>query len=76
MRVSARREDPGYSTKAYHCQVTVDGINVTNKCHTADEEKGIAWCNKLNANGQPYIENNAVAEEILHGKVKISFDEE
>ncbi len=57
MRISMRKGDPGFNMFfADRCKVFVDGINVSSKCHTADEEKGMAWCND---------------GEILRGKVEL-----
>ncbi len=57
MRISTREGDPGFNMVfANRCKVFVDGVNVSSKCHTADEAIGIAWCN----NG-----------ETLYGKVEL-----
>lgn len=74
MRVSIRQDDPGYnSAVAFNCSILVDGVDVTLRCFTADEEKGIAICYKHNEDGEPYIDLGRMAEETLHGKVEIKF---
>ena len=75
MRLSIRMDDPSYNKYlAFNCTVLVDGVDVTGKCHTADEEKGVAWCYKHNEEGKPYVDPcnpGKVAEEELTGKVEI-----
>ncbi len=59
---------------ALNCTVTVDGVDVTGRCHTADEEKGFAMCFKEDLFGEKYYDpdEDQVAEETLKGKVVIS----
>ena len=74
MRVSVREEDPGYNLAvAFNCSIIVDGVDVTLRCFTADEEKGIALCYKHDEDGKLYVDSGMMAEEILHGKVEIEF---
>lgn len=49
MRSSFKKHDPGYPTRVLG-KVLVDGVEV-HKCHTADEEQGIALCYQTNPNG-------------------------
>ncbi len=72
MRLSVRRDDPGHSPEALRCRVFVDGVDVTNRCFTADEEEGKAWCYAHNDRGQPYANSwGKPVEEVLKGKVEI-----
>lgn len=76
MRLSIREEDPGYNDDATrHCRVLLDGVDVTGRCHTADEEEGKVWCYKWNAEGKPFVDpdhpDKGAVEEILTGKVLI-----
>ena len=74
MRVSIRKEDPGYNLAvAYTCTILLDGKDITLNCFTADEEKGIAMCYKRNSEGKVYIDNEKLAEEILYGEIEIRF---
>ena len=72
MRLSIREDDPGYDRRAMGCIVFVDGVDVTNRCFTADEEKGMAWCLKHNELGRCFCDSsNNIVEEVLTGKVVI-----
>lgn len=42
MRKSVKQDDVGYDPKAYKYEVYLDGIFLQD-CHTADEEKGVAY---------------------------------
>ena len=57
-------------------KILVDGVDVTNHCHTADEEEGKAYCYKCDEEGRHYIDPDnphQAAQEVLEGKVEISF---
>lgn len=74
MRLSVRKDDSGYNPEALdNCRSFVDGVDVTARCYTADEEEGKAWCFKLNELGQKFIdpETNEPAVEVLSGEVII-----
>ena len=75
MRLSVRKDDPGFNQEAtLHCSIFVNGVNVTERCHTADEEEGKAWCFKHNELGRPFTDPNfpdRAVEEVLTGKVII-----
>lgn len=74
MRLSIVESDPGYDMKATsRCKVLVDGVDVTNRCHTADEEERKAWCYKLNEFGKKFAspDRTKVVQEVLTGDVKI-----
>ena len=77
MRISVRKDDRGYDPRAGHgpyVKVYVNGADVTNRCYTADEEKGKAWCFRHNADGQPFPDpkdHEQAACEVLAGAVKI-----
>ena len=71
MRKSVCEDDSGFDNRRY--KVFVDDKEVTNRCHTADEEEGVAYCYALNAEGNKYVDHKTgdVARETLHGKVRI-----
>lgn len=77
MRISVKKNDPGFNPAK--CLVYLDGEDITQECHTADEEEGKVWVNKKNADGKYFIEscpccgtpNAVVAEEVLVGDVKV-----
>ena len=74
MRLSVRKDDPGYDAEALKdCRAFVDGIEVTDRCVTADEEEGKAWCFKHNEEGRAFVDDATgnPAEEILTGDVVI-----
>lgn len=75
MRVSVRKGDLGYKhfDIALNCDVFVDGEAVTDRCHTADEEEGKAYCYLWNEKGKVFLDatKQEAAEEILTGKVEI-----
>ena len=80
MRVSVRKEDPGYVEDTVgNCTIFVNGIDVTNRCHTADEEEGKAWCFKHNEENKKIIDpdnDDKIAEEVLTGEVVIMLGRE
>lgn len=51
--------------------VTVDGIDVTNRCWEADDAAGYARCHALDAEGHTYVVGDAIAQETLRGVVVI-----
>ncbi len=74
MRVSVRENDPGFNMRvANRCKVFVNGVDVTNRCYTADEEKGIVWCYKWNEEKRVFLDpiKNEAAQKTLRGKVEI-----
>lgn len=77
MRLSVDKDDPGYGETS-RVKILVNGVDVTKRCYTADEEEGKAYCFKHNAEGHVYVEPNnppQAAQEILEGKVEIIFPE-
>ena|ERR1035441_9629960 len=52
-------------------RASLDGVDISHKCFYADAQRGIARCNKLNAQGRPYVENFHLATEELRGRVVI-----
>lgn len=42
MRVSVKKDDPGYTKDAYKYKVFLDGVEIKH-CFTADEERGKAF---------------------------------
>ncbi len=75
MRVSVRENDPGYKNIniALSCDIFVNGEAVTARCHTADDEKGKAYCFLWDEKGQVFLNGitKEPAEEVLVGKVEI-----
>ncbi len=77
MRLSIREDDPGYNLAATnHCTVFVNGLDVTARCHTADEEEGKAWCFKHNEEERKFMDpaTGEPATEVLVGDVVILLD--
>ncbi len=73
MRLSVKKDDPGFDADTQHCQIFVDGLDVTARCYTADEEEGKAWCFKHNELGEVFCDpaTDKPAAEVLSGKVVI-----
>ena len=76
MRLSVIEDDPGYRnlTITSSCSIHLDGIDITNRVFTADEELGKVWCFKKNEEGNSFLDPNdpsRAATELLEGKVKI-----
>ena len=74
MRLSILKNDPGYDFElSNRCKVLVDGVDVTNRCQTADEEEGKAWCLKHDSEGKAFTDHSIgeVAKEVLSGKIEI-----
>ena len=74
MRASCRKDDSGYTPKTLDLVVLVDDIDVTNRCFTADEESGEAFCYTYNKEGKFFLdpENpDEIKTEIMRGKVEI-----
>ena len=72
MRLSVRRNDPGYHPEAFGAEVYLDG-QIIDDCITADEEKGEVFILKRNTLGEYIInaEGANIAEERKTGKVQI-----
>ena len=51
--------------------VTVDGIDVTNRCFEADDAAGYARCHALNGEGETFKVDGAIVQETLRGAVVI-----
>ena len=69
MRLSVMRNDPGFDLElSMVAQVLVDGVDVTSRCFTADEELGEAKCYRLDEFGRYF---DAPAVETLRGRVEI-----
>lgn len=71
MRVTVCREDFGTQVGPGAVKVTVDDVDVTNRCHTADDESGEAWCWLHNENGELYLVGSELAAEVLRDHVVI-----
>ncbi len=71
MRASANPTDPGYTPRARHLRVYLDGKRLRN-CHTADEEAGeaIVFLSDPRSNLQAKI-TGRIPEQKLIGFVKI-----
>lgn len=70
MRISVRKDDPGYHQFAYRCKVHLNGEPIEG-CFTADEEAGEAHIHKRDKEGKYIIVGGRVAEEIIKGEVSI-----
>jgi hypothetical protein len=77
MRKSIIRNDPGFDENASDYEVFLDGKKLE-RCFTADEELGMAWCRKVDDSGK-YVLNEEKTEfltEIKTGKIGIRFKKE
>ena len=72
MRISIRKDDPGYHHLACKCKVLLDSKEAKG-CFTADEENGEAHCFVIDDKGLYVMNNNQtkIKEIVLHGKVEI-----
>lgn len=73
MRISIRKDDPGYHPMAYKCEAYLDGVKLR-RCFTADEEKGEVYCYEEDENGKIFIDPekpDCIKEIVLYGKVKV-----
>ncbi len=72
MRISVRKDDPGYHPQAVGCRVVLNGKEIE-RCFTADEEAGEAFCYATDANGDCILNQarDGVVEIIYKGKVEI-----
>ena len=72
MRSSIRENDRGYTTDAWNHKVYVDGVEM-DKCFTADEEEGIAYCYAVDEYGKLILaeDGESVKEVQVMGVVKI-----
>jgi len=74
MRLSCRKDDPGYDEEAIikEYEFTCDG-KVVEYVITIDEEKGFIFCYALDDNGKPKRteDGNNLQTMVLRGKVKI-----
>lgn len=68
-----RKDDPGYKTRIYPAVVTVDGVPIQ-RCFTADEELGEAWCYATDEAGKliPSPCGTRPVEVCIRGKVVIT----
>lgn len=71
MRVSVRKDDPGYRKDTYGTKVFVNEREVHYcYCFTADEETGEAFCH-VTDNGRFVHENGKLKVIVFKGRVKI-----
>lgn len=71
MRLSVRKDDPGYSKHAFGAKVLLDGVEVE-QVFTADEEQGALWRYCTNDHGALVSDpSGKVPEECLTGVVQI-----
>ena len=70
MRMSVRKNDPGFSREAVRHEVLLDG-KLLKRCHTADEDEGLAICLKTDKDGNVIVVNNRIIDVVLYGDVKI-----
>lgn len=66
MRVSVHDPDFIWGTRVF-----VDGVDVTNHVHTADDRKGKAWGYAFDENGHHYVIGDTAAPKVWTGKVEI-----
>ena len=75
MRISCKSGDPGYDPMAVgRYKVFVNDKAVTERCYTADEELGKAWCYVLNKDKKVIRKNgdgSSLLTEVVSGVVKV-----
>ena len=64
MRVSVRKNDPGFNKKAFGSKAYLNGEFVSD-CFTADEETGEVFFFLRNEKGELYVDETG--EEVAHG---------
>lgn len=82
MRLSVCKEDSGYNPLACrNVKIFFDNIEVTNRCHTADDESGTVWLYLEDDEGKKYTIPSddfeysvCVAQEMLRGNVEIKLN--
>ena len=77
MRVSVKKDDPGYINYRLGQRSFLNGEEVTFRCFTTDEERGEVHVYKLSERGLPYYDadKDEVPWEILRGDVRIVLNE-
>jgi len=70
MRVSVIKNDEGFSPSAHLCEVYLNG-EILHRCHTADEELGVAYCYEKDANGYYITDGDHFKTVEVRGEVKI-----
>lgn len=72
MRVSVRKDDPGYKNYAkwIGCTVYVNG-KVVEHVFTADTDAGMVVCADTGPDGRVLICGDEVAERVVYGKVEL-----
>jgi hypothetical protein len=75
MRVSADKDDPGYSPLLQGCRVFYEGYQRSG-VFTADEEKRLAIVAKLDHRGQYILnaERDGIERETIYGHIRIEAD--
>ncbi len=78
-RYSCRENDPGFINFKRHGyggfqSITVDGVEILDRCITADEDLGEALCNVRNSSGKFFLNDagDAAAQEKLRGDVIVT----
>ena len=78
-RYSIRENDPGFINFSRHGyggfeSVTVDGVEILDRCITADEEDGEALCHARNSSGAIFLTDagDATVQEKLIGVVVVT----
>jgi hypothetical protein len=70
MRVSVKKDDPGYREDAWRFHVLLDGKQL-DCCFTADEDLGEAWVWEKGADGLLVVKDNQPVVKRLTGEVKL-----
>lgn len=73
MRISVRKDDPGFHPLDSLCEVFLDGQRLRG-CFTADEEAGEAHCYVEGDDGRPVLDPERpgqLMETVLNGKVTL-----
>lgn len=65
---------PRKKKRCRHVRVTLNGVDVTNRCQEADTREGWVRLMVLNERGRPQLDINRgeIVRERLHGRVRIA----
>ena len=81
MRISVYESDPGYALykrlrdSGVIVRVSVDGVQQVH-CLMADTDLGVIIRNKVTPEGFLWVEDDSLVDEIVTGKVEITFTDE
>lgn len=72
MRISGRKDDPGYHKRVWSYQAFIDNVKVAH-CFTADEDRGYVLRYKTDGRGHLIVDRSKdeIAIEQLFGRVQV-----